>query len=116
MIKLCQGLRGHCRTRSTGDHGSKHHLRTEQRVPDKARVRNQNGTAKTNSLTADENANVQITQNRAHMLGYRLNCSRTTLRIVPEDRYAARNECAYVLRSGFRGQSMIACAKKHRWT
>ena len=65
-------------------------------------------------LTDAENANVQITQKRAHMDGYCLNCSLTTLRMVTDDRYATRNECAYALRSGFRGQSMIACAKKLR--
>ena len=46
------------------------------------------------ALTADENAKVQITQKRAHISGKSLNWSRITLRIVLDERYAARNECA----------------------
>lgn len=55
-----------------------------------------------------------MTQNRAHIPGYTANWSRTTLRMVQDARYAARNECAYALLRGFRGQSIIACAKKLR--
>lgn len=64
--------------------------------------------------TAAENANVQITQKRAHTVGYMLNWSRTTLSTVLDERYAARKDGAYALLSGFRGQSIMACAKKLR--
>jgi hypothetical protein len=65
--------------------------------------------------TAELNAKVHITQNRADEIGHTSNCCWTDLRIVDDARYAAKNECAYGLFRGFEGCSMIACAKKLRW-
>lgn len=67
------------------------------------------------NTTAALNACVHVSHTRAQSAGCIAKWSRIVRRIVADARYAARNDAAYGLFSGFAGCSMIACAKKLRW-